>query len=144
MLDLSDRADRLLEDAPIGRLATAGADGAPHAVPICFAVAGDVVYSVIDEKPKRTQRLRRIRNIEENARAALIVDRYDDDWGQLGWVMLQAEAEVIAPGDEHAAAIAQLRERYQQYHAMNLEEAPLLRLRVRRATEWWATPESED
>lgn len=142
MLDLSDRADRLLDDSPVGRLATAGADGAPHAIPICFAVAGDVVYSVIDEKPKRTQRLRRIRNIEESGRATLIVDRYDDDWGQLGWVMLRAEATVLGPGAEHAAAIAQLRERYHQYREMDLDEAPLLSLRVQRATEWWASPES--
>ena len=142
MLDLSERAHRLLTDTPIGHLATAGADGDPHAIPICFVTTGNLVYSVIDEKPKRTRHLRRVRNIEENGRATLIVDRYDDDWTQLGWVMLRADAAILPLGDEHATALALLRERYHQYRDMALEEAPLLRLDVQRATEWWYTPDA--
>ena len=45
--------------ARVGRLATVGAGGAPHLVPFCFAVEGDVLYSAVDAKPKRTQRLQR-------------------------------------------------------------------------------------
>lgn len=152
MLDLSERAHRLLTDTPIGHLATAGADGDPHAIPICFVAIGNLVYSVIDEKPKRTRHLRRMRNIEESGRATLIVDRYDDDWTQLGWVMLRADAAILAPPAgrarghedqrEHATALALLRERYHQYRDMALEEAPLLRLDVQRATEWWYTPDA--
>lgn len=137
MLELSERGERLLAEARVGRLATAGADGDPHAVPVCFAVSGDLVYSVIDEKPKRTQRLRRVRNIEERGRATLVVDHYEEDWDRLGWVMLRADATILGGGVEHAAAIALLRARYPQYRAMDLDEAPLLRLEVRRASEWW-------
>ncbi len=137
MLELSERGERLLAEARVGRLATAGADGDPHAVPVCFAVSGDLVYSVIDEKPKRTQRLRRVRNIEERGRATLVVDHYEEDWDRLGGVMLRADARILGGGEEHAAAIALLRDRYPQYRAMDLDEAPLLRLAVTRATEWW-------
>lgn len=122
----------------MAHLATAGANGEPHAVPVCYAVDGDRVYSVIDEKPKRTRRLRRVRNIEERGRATLIVDRYDEDWSRLGWVMLRASATIVEPGEEHARALQLLRERYPQYEAMALDDAPLLRLDVDRATEWWA------
>ena len=111
-------------------------------MPVCFAVAGNLVYSVIDEKPKRTQRLQRIRNIEEQGRATLVVDHYEDDWSQLGWVMLRANATVLDSGEEHATAIALLRGRYPQYREMQLDGAPLLRLEVRRANEWWAGTES--
>ncbi|MFL2545997.1 MAG: TIGR03668 family PPOX class F420-dependent oxidoreductase [Candidatus Rariloculaceae bacterium] len=138
MLDLSERGQRLLEESPVARLATVSADGVPHVVPICFVVSGSYVYSVIDEKPKRTTHLRRVRNIEENSRTALIIDYYDDDWSQLGWVMLQADAEILGSGKEHATAIKLLRKRYRQYKIMALDEAPLIRLHIQRATEWWA------
>lgn len=139
---MSERGHRLLDEARIGHLATASGAGEPHAVPVCFAYLGDLVYSVIDEKPKRTQRLRRIRNIEENGRASLIVDRYDEDWNQLGWVMLRADAAVLGGGEEHAEALALLCDRYEQYLSMALDQAPVLRLHVRRASEWWAAAEA--
>ena len=139
MLELSERGERLLEGARIARLATAGADGEPHVVPVCFGVAGDVVYSVIDEKPKRTRRLRRVRNVEETGRATLVVDHYEEEWERLGWVMLRAGATVLDGGAEHERAIALLRERYPQYREMTLEGAPVLRLAVERVSEWWAS-----
>jgi PPOX class probable F420-dependent enzyme len=134
---LSDRARAMLGAARVGHLATAGADGEPHVVPVCFAVADEVVYSVIDEKPKRTQRLRRVRNVEERGRAALVVDHYEEEWSRLGWVMLRGAATVLEPGEEHGRALELLRARYPQYRAMALEDAPVLRLAVERANEWW-------
>ena len=49
--------------ARVARLATASPDGRPHIVPIVFAVRGDVIYSVVDAKPKRTMSLQRLPNI---------------------------------------------------------------------------------
>ena len=43
----------LVAPAPVGRLATVRSDGRPHVVPICFVVIDDVVYSAVDDKPKR-------------------------------------------------------------------------------------------
>ena len=40
--------------ARVARLATVGADGVPHLVPVVFAVDGDTVYTAVDRKPKRT------------------------------------------------------------------------------------------
>src|SRR5262245_51227880 len=56
--------------------------------------------SPIDEKPKRrpVTALKRLRNIAENPAVAVIVDRYEEDWTRLGWVMLRGRAEVLREG----------------------------------------------
>ena len=48
-----DEMRDLVAAAPVGRLATVGAGGAPHLVPFCFALDGDVLYSAVDRKPKQ-------------------------------------------------------------------------------------------
>ncbi|HEV7885596.1 MAG TPA: pyridoxamine 5'-phosphate oxidase family protein, partial [Solirubrobacteraceae bacterium] len=48
--------------ARVARLATVGEDGAPHLVPIVFALDGDRIYHAVDRKPKRTTALRRVAN----------------------------------------------------------------------------------
>lgn len=122
----------------VARLATAGADGWPHAMPICFALEGDRLYTPVDEKPKRVpgRSLRRVRNIVENPRAAVVVDDYDEDWSRLRWVLLRGAAVVLEAGEEHTRAVALLREKYAQYGAMALEALPVLRVTVERVTEW--------
>ena len=100
---LTDEQRAFLNCQRVARLATANAAGQPHVIPICFALAGTSIYFTIDEKPKRRPgaSLKRIRNIVENASIALVVDRYDEDWARLGWVMVRGFADVIESGDEH-------------------------------------------
>lgn len=62
-------------------LATAGADGTAQLVPIYFALLDGVVYSTVDDKPKRAVRLRRVQNIAERAAVAVLFDHYEEDWG---------------------------------------------------------------
>jgi PPOX class probable F420-dependent enzyme len=122
----------------IGRLATADALGNPHVVPVCFAISDDALYITIDEKPKRaTDRpLKRLRNMMDNPSTAFVADRYDEDWTQLGWVMLRGHAEILAVGSEHDRAQTLLRERYPQYRVMRLAELPVIALRIGRVTSW--------
>ena len=128
-----DEARSRFAAARVARLATASADGRPHLVPIVFAVSGDIVYSAVDAKPKRTTLLRRLANVRENPAVALLVDHYvDDDWGALWWVRADGRGRVLDPagqtpsgtGDDLAAeaaeaqrAIALLRGRYLQQEA---------------------------
>jgi PPOX class probable F420-dependent enzyme len=127
-----------LEQQRVGHLATVSRGGEPHVVPVCYAVADDTIYTPIDEKPKQPGRtLRRVRNIEETGRAALVVDRYDEDWTQLGWVLLRGRAELLAPGSpEQAHAVQLLRQRYPQYQAMRLETQSMIALRIERVSVW--------
>ncbi len=120
----------------MAHLATADANGRPHVVPVCFAYVDGRFYIAIDEKPKRTQRLKRLRNIDENPSVALVFDRYDDDWSWLGWVMVQGTASVIARGPEHERAVGALRERYEQYRSMDLAERPVIRVAVEKVVSW--------
>ena len=98
---------------------------------------GATLYITIDEKPKRRDvPLKRVRNIIENPQAAFVVDRWDEDWTRLGWVMLRGQAESLADGPEHDAAQLLLVCRYPQYRAMQLADLPVIALRIARATDW--------
>jgi PPOX class probable F420-dependent enzyme len=99
--------------ARVARLATADATGQPHLVPVTFAVSGDVVYTAVDAKPKRTTALRRLANVAANPRVALLVDHYDDDWSRLWWVRADGTGRILpASSAEAARAAALLSDRY--------------------------------
>ena len=104
-----------LAAAPVGRLATVTPEGRPHVVPCCFALCADTVYTAVDAKPKTTVQLQRLANIAAHPAAALLVDRYDDDWSQLWWVRADGFARVVEDGDERAAALTALVAKYRQY-----------------------------
>src|SRR6266699_2647288 len=116
---LTERQRRFLEASRVGHLATADARGTPHLIPVCYAVDADTLYITVDEKPKRRDvPLKRVRNILDNPQAAFVVDRYDEDWSRLGWVMLRGAAEILASGAEHDRAQARIVARYKQLQAM--------------------------
>lgn len=135
---IPDPERRFLAERRIAHLATADRGGVPHVVPVCFALSGATLYVTIDEKPKRgpVRALKRLRNIAENPAVALVVDRYDEDWSLLGWVMLRGRAEIIAEGAEHDAAQALLRERYRQLEAMRIAPLPVIAVRIDRVSSW--------
>ena len=125
--------------ARVARLATTGADRRPHLVPVVFALAGETLYTAVDDvKPKATQRLRRLRNIAENPAVALLADHYDDDWSALWWVRADGTARVVEPEDSEAGrARALLGERYPQYRAAP-PPGPVIVVVVERWTGWAA------
>ena len=134
---LSEDQSRFLASRRVGHLATADARAAPHLVPVCFVVSEGALYITIDQKPKGDPRtLKRLRNIIENPVAAFVVDRWDEEWTRLGWVMLRGSAEILAEGAEHNRAQALLRSRYPQYRAMALDDLPVIAIRIERVTSW--------
>lgn len=137
---LAARERAFVERQRVARLATADAAGAPHVVPVCFALAGDTVYVAIDRKPKRAdaRSLKRLRNIAANPQVCLVLDRYDEDWRRLAWVMLHGRAEILADGAEHAAAQALTQARYPQLAAMDLGGLPVIAARLERVSSWGA------
>ena len=126
----------LIEGLRVARLATLTPAGAPHLVPVCYALSEGRFFIPIDEKPKSTTRLTRLRNIDRDPRGSLLFDRYDDDWTRLAWVRVDGVGDVLARGDSQPAALAGLRQRYAQYKRMNLEERPLIRITPTALAAW--------
>jgi PPOX class probable F420-dependent enzyme len=133
---LSESERRFLADRRIAYLATADARAVPHVVPVCFATSEDTLYITIDEKPKQRVVLKRLRNIAENPAVAVVVDRYDENWSLLGWVMLHGHAEILDEGKEHDDAQALLRSRYRQLEAMQIAGLPVIAVRIERTASW--------
>lgn len=134
-----DRERRFVERARVGRLATADAEGRPHVVPVCFAFVGDRLVTPIDEKPQdvAANALRRSRDVEENPRVALVVDRYSEDWSRLGWVQVRGTATHLAANEpSHPPAVRALREKYDQYADHALEERPIVRVSPGHVLSW--------
>ena len=127
----------LLREGRVARLGTADVTGQPLVVPICYAWDGRTIYSAVDAKPKRTHRLRRIRNILENPRVALVVDEYDEEWSRLRWVIVEGRADLLDAGADHARALDLLQTKYAQYRALGLQrEAPVIRVVPDRFLTW--------
>src|SRR5437667_8193599 len=110
-----DTALRRLASARVGHLATADATGVPHVVPFVFVLDGSTVYWAVDQKPKRSPRLKRLANIEVNPNVAVVVDGYDEDWRSLWWVRASGNARVLEVGEERTRSLALLAEKYPQY-----------------------------
>lgn len=136
------RVREFLDTARVGRLATADKSGAPHVVPLCFWFNGAQFYFAIDEKPKRRGGLevKRMRNIVENPRVALVVDYYEEDWAALAFVMVRGRAQVVTSDEEYMLALRQLRDKYPLYRAMALEPGknPIVRIDPERVSVWGA------
>ncbi len=115
-----DTVERLLGTWPVARLATLGATGAPHLVPIVFAPSGGALWSPVDAKPKSGRGLARVEHLRRDPRASLLLDAYEPDWTRLWWVRLDALGSVVQLDEPEsdpqvAAALAALRRKYPQY-----------------------------
>ena len=120
--------------APVARLATVGADGAPHLVPIVFALVGDTIHSAVDAKPKRHRGLQRLANIAAEPRVSVLADHYEDDWTALWWVRADGVAVVR---ETSAAGLEALTEKYSHYRETP-PPGPFVDIAVRRWTAWEA------
>ena len=66
------------------------------------------------------ERLRRVRNITQNPRVAVLVDDYREDWRRLAYVLLEGDATMLPEGAEKDRALALLRAKYRQYRGGRL------------------------
>jgi PPOX class probable F420-dependent enzyme len=124
--------------ARVARLATVGADGTPHLVPITFAVVDDTIVHAVDHKRKRTRALRRLEHIAANPEVSVLADHYEEDWRALWWVRADGRARVVeAASAEGRAAVAALVARYQPYRETP-PAGPVVVVAVERWSGWAA------
>src|SRR5918994_5246976 len=96
--DLPAEPRSILENERRGVLTTIDSRGRPHAVPVCHAIVGEEIWTPIDAKPKSTPNLGRRKNIERDPTVAFLVDRWDEEWTRLGWVMVRGSARMEPSG----------------------------------------------
>jgi PPOX class probable F420-dependent enzyme len=125
--------------ARVGHLATVSPDGRPHVVPLVFAVEGDVIYWAVDEKPKRSRRLKRLENLRANPNAEVVADRYDEDWSALWWIRARGRARILEDDEEVAVAAGALAGKYARY-AERPPGGPFVAIDVE-AWSWWSSTE---
>jgi PPOX class probable F420-dependent enzyme len=122
--------------ATVARLATVGSTGAPHLVPITFALLDErALVTAVDHKPKRTTALRRLANIEANPQVSVLADHYEDDWERLWWVRADGRARVEKAAPTGAAEA--LARRYEQYRARP-PGGPFIVVEIQRFSGWSA------
>jgi PPOX class probable F420-dependent enzyme len=121
--------------APVARLGTVTPDGMPHLVPVVFALHHEVVYTAVDGKPKTTQRLRRLANIEHNPRVSLLVDHYSGNWAQLWWVRIDGIAAIHCDDAAMRTGRELLCAKYPQYQSVPLD-GPVIAVAVRSWSSW--------
>jgi PPOX class probable F420-dependent enzyme len=128
--------------ARLAHLATADASGAPHNVPLCYWFDGEHIYFAIDEKPKRQTglALKRMRNIAENPRVAVVIDHYEEDWSQLAYVLIRGHAHVVEDPEEYLVALRHLRDKYLLYRGMSMtpEKNPIVKIEPESVHTWGA------
>jgi PPOX class probable F420-dependent enzyme len=126
--------------APVARLATVSPSGAPHLVPITFAVyggdQGDALCFAVDHKPKSTTELARLRNVRHEPRVTILADAYDDDWSRLWWVRADGVARELS-ADHRGPALDALVAKYRQYRTVRPQGA-VVAVRIVRWSGWAA------
>ena len=111
-------------------------------LPVTYALAGDQIWSAIDQKPKRSDtEPARIRFLRRDPRAALTVDQSPmtgTSWPGCG---VLGEIEILAAG-EAPDALAALSVKYPQYREAP-PPGPLLSLAPERCL-FWSAGESDE
>ena len=117
----------------VSRVATAGAAGVPHLVPVCHVLAGGKVYFASGDDG------RKVKNIVENPRVTLTVDLYSDHWGTLKGVRIQGRARMIERGPRFRRTRERLYRKYPQYPreaALSPSDSVVIELTPTRVFSW--------
>ena len=93
----------------VSRVATAGAGGMPHLVPVCHVLTGGKVYFASGDKG------RKVKNVGQNPLVTVTVDVYSDHWATLKGVMIQGRARLIERGPRFQRVRELLYRKYLQY-----------------------------
>ena len=137
-----DEALERLRSARVGRIATVTLEDRPHVVPFVFALDDSSghprAYWAVDRKPKRSEHLQRLRNIEANPAVEFVVDGYDEDWRSLWWVRASGTGRIVGSDGERSDALASLRSKYPQYEAQP-PEGPFVAIDIERVSGWSST-----
>jgi len=66
---------------------------------VVFVVDGAYFFIPLDSK-RKSRDLRRVKNIEKNAKVALLVDEYSEYWKELWFIMIMWVAGILEKKDQ--------------------------------------------
>ncbi|MET0739999.1 MAG: PPOX class F420-dependent oxidoreductase [Candidatus Nanopelagicales bacterium] len=85
-----------LTSQQVGRLATVGADGQPHVVPVLFRY--DATHDTIDIGGPDLPQSKKYRDAQHSGRVALVVDDFVFVPGQVRGIEIRGDVEVVDRG----------------------------------------------
>ena len=98
-------------------------------VPVVFVFDGKYYYVPLDEKIKKDkpERLKRVKNIQQNPNVVLLIDEYNEDWNKLRFIMIQGRASLIGKKVQHNELVLEkahklLYRKYHQYKKLGIGE----------------------
>jgi PPOX class probable F420-dependent enzyme len=138
--------EEFIERARVARLATVDYASKPYLVPVVFVFDGNHFFIPIDQKRKtvKPQKLKRIKNIQDNPNVALLIDKYNEDWTKLAFVMIQGKASIITSKTQGniqlQEAYKKLTTKYRQYQKIRLSEMCII-IKPEKVVSWGAIPD---
>jgi PPOX class probable F420-dependent enzyme len=132
--------EEFIERARVARLATIDSEFKPHLVPVVFVFNGNHFFIPVDEKRKtaKPEKLKRIRNIQDNPNVTLLIDEYSEDWTKLAFVMIQGKASIATKEEGNIQvrqAYKKLMIKYLQYQKVGLGERCII-ITPKKAASW--------
>lgn len=126
-MNIPSDVEEFIERARVARLATIDTEFKPHLVPVVFVFDGNHFFIPLDEKRKtaKPEKLKRIRNIQDNPNVTLLIDEYSEDWTKLAFVMIQGKASVASKTEGNIQvreAYKKLMTKYIQYQKVGVGE----------------------
>ena len=128
MAALSKTDAEFLRRHELCRLATASKDGRPHVVPVIYTLDGGDIIVAVDYGT------RKLRNLRENRRLALVVDDYRPNAG----LMVEGTCEIIERGEEYMRLLRLLFDRFEFYRKdpWGEGESPILKIHPEKCVSW--------
>ena len=129
---LTKKERDFVDSLRVARLATVGAKGQTHNVPICPLLDRERIY-VGSETGAR-----KVRNLEANPRVAIVFDEYTEAWAYLRGIMIQGEARVVKPS-EFRRLRKKMYAKYLRYESMaplGARDSVILEITPRRKFSW--------
>ena len=96
-LKLNQKTMTMIKGAKVARLATVDQKSHPYVVPVVFVFHENSFFIPLDDKVKtvNARKLKRVKNIEKNPNVTLLIDKYQNDWKKLFFLMIHGKATVI-------------------------------------------------
>ena len=94
---LNQKTKTLIKGTKVARLPTVDQKSHPYVVPVVFVFHKNSFFIPIDEKTKTVnpKKLKRVKNIEKNPNVTILIDKYQDDWKKLFFLMIHGKAKMI-------------------------------------------------